>query len=111
MLATYDHPTPQSLLIPAGLGGFGTGEDGRSYAQLAVWLGRLGSGLVLTILVQVLGAKGDVEACAANAVRGISAGPSWRSAGMRGNGKCGEFIAPAVNTFSPRSTGGCSACP
>ena len=44
VLATYDHPTPQSLILPAGRGGFGSGENGRSYAQLAVWLGRLGLG-------------------------------------------------------------------
>ena len=33
MLATYDHPTPQSLRLSAGRGGFGSGEDGRGYAQ------------------------------------------------------------------------------
>ena len=36
MLATYDHPTPQSLALPAGRGGFGNGEDRMSYVQLAV---------------------------------------------------------------------------
>ena len=45
VLATYDHPTPQNLLLPSGRGGFGSSEDGRSYAQLAVWLCRLGLGL------------------------------------------------------------------
>ena len=32
MMATYDHPTPQSLLFVTGRGGFGPGEDRRSYA-------------------------------------------------------------------------------
>ena len=38
MLATYDHPTPQSLALSAGCGGFANGEDRQCYAQLAVWL-------------------------------------------------------------------------
>ena len=73
VLATYDHPTPQSLLLPAGAGGFGTGEDGRSYAQLAVWLGRLGLGygLALAFLAQVLGVEGEVVPRVADAVRGL----------------------------------------
>ena len=44
MLATYDHLTPQSLMLPVGRGGFRNGEDEMSYAQRAVWLGRLGLG-------------------------------------------------------------------
>ena len=42
MLATYDHPTPQSLMLPAGHGGFRNGETSMSYLQLAVWLVHLG---------------------------------------------------------------------
>ena len=62
LLATYDHPTPQSLMFPAGAGGFGNGETWRSYAQLAVWLCRLGLGygLALGYLAEVLGAEEDV---------------------------------------------------
>ena len=62
LLATYDHPTPQSLMFPAGAGGFGNGEDWRSYAQLAVWLCGLGLGygLALGYLADVLGAEEDV---------------------------------------------------
>jgi len=64
MLAIYDHPTPQSLMLPAGQGGLGNGENGRSYAQLAVWIGRLGLGYGLTLpyLAQVLGVEADVDA-------------------------------------------------
>ena len=62
MLATYDHPTPQSLLLPAGHGGFRNGEDRMSYARLAVWLGHLGLGygLALTYLAEVLDAEGNI---------------------------------------------------
>lgn len=62
VLATYDHPTPQSLLLPAGRGGFHHGEDLKSYAQLTVWLGDLGLGygLALAHLAEVLGAEEDV---------------------------------------------------
>ena len=42
MLATYDHPTPQSLMLPAWHGGFRNGETSMSYLQLAVWLVYLG---------------------------------------------------------------------
>ena len=62
MLATYDHPTPQSLMLPAGRGGFRSTEDGMSYAQLAVWLGYLGLGygLALDYLSHTLGGDGDI---------------------------------------------------
>ena len=78
VLATYDHPTPQSLLLPAGRGGFGSSEDGRSYAQLALWLGQLGFGygIALACLAQVLGAEGDVASRVAVAMSGIAARPS-----------------------------------
>ena len=78
VLATYDHPTPQSLLLPVGRGGFGSGEDGRSYAQLALWLGQLGLGygIALAYLAQVLGAEGDVVSRVADAMSGISERPS-----------------------------------
>ena len=60
-LATYDHPTPQSLMLPAEHGGFRNGEDEMTYIQLAVWLGYLGVGygLALTHLSQILGGEGD----------------------------------------------------
>lgn len=44
MMATYDHPTPQSLLLPAGRGGFGQGEERESYGRLASWLAHLAFG-------------------------------------------------------------------
>ena len=61
MLATYDHPTPQSLMLSAGRGGFRNGENGMNYAQLAVWLGTLGLGygLALVHLSQMLGSEED----------------------------------------------------
>ena len=57
MLATYDHPTPQSLMLSPGRGGFSNGENSTSYAQLALWLSYLGLGygLALDYLAQVLG--------------------------------------------------------
>ena len=78
VLATYDHPTPQSLLLPAGRGGFGSSEDGRGYAQLALWLGQLGLGygFALAYLAQVLGAEADVASRVAEAMHGISERPS-----------------------------------
>ncbi len=62
LLATYDHPTPLSLAFPLAEGGFGNVEDAKSYLQLAVWLGylRLGYGLALASLAQVVGAEGDI---------------------------------------------------
>ena len=74
MLATYDHPTTQSLMLPAGRGGFGDGENRMSYAQLAVWLVHLGLGYgpALVFLAQVLGAEGDVESGVATALRRVS---------------------------------------
>ena len=62
LLPVYDHPTPQSLMLPAGEGGFRNGETSMVYAQLIVWLGRLsvGYGLALVHLAQVLGADGDI---------------------------------------------------
>ena len=62
LLPVYDHPTPQSLMLPAGQGGFLNGENSMVYAQLTVWLGLLlvGYGLALVHLAQVLGADGDI---------------------------------------------------
>ena len=73
VMATYDHPTPQSLLLLTGRGGFGPGEDRGRYAHLAVWLGRLGLGygLALAFLAQVLGAEGNVASRVADAVQGL----------------------------------------
>ena len=62
LLATYDHPTPQSLMLSAGQGGFSDGEDGQSYGRLACWLGMLGCGYssALAYLAKVLGAESDI---------------------------------------------------
>ena len=62
MLATYDHPTPLTLMLSAGRGGFRNGENSMRYAQLAVLLGQLGLGygLALVYLAQVLGIEGDI---------------------------------------------------
>ena len=51
-LAVYDHPTPQSLMLPSGQGGFRNGENSMVYAQLTVWLIPLvlGYGLALVHL-------------------------------------------------------------
>ena len=71
MLATYDHPTPQSLLLSAGRGGFGSGEDQQSYAQLFVWLCGfgLGYGLALAYLAEVLGAERGIVSRVATALQ------------------------------------------
>ena len=78
MLATYDHPTPQSLMLPAGRGGFRNGEARMSYAPLAVWLCGLGLGYgsALVYLAEVLGAKGDVESLVSEALSGVIESPS-----------------------------------
>ena len=62
MLATYDHPTAQSLMLPVGRGGFLDGDDTISYGQFAVWLGGLGLGygLGLVHLSQFLGSEEDI---------------------------------------------------
>ena len=64
LLATYDHPTPQSLMLAAGRGGFRNGDSKIKYMQLALWLGQLGLGygLALVHLSQVLGGEGDIMA-------------------------------------------------
>lgn len=64
LLAAYDHPTPLSLAFPLAEGGFGGGDNPKSYMQFAVWLGKLGVGYGLTLgfLAQVLGAEGDIDA-------------------------------------------------
>jgi len=63
ILATYDHPTPQSLMLSAEYGGFCNGETSMSYAQLALWLGHLGLGygLALDYLAYVLDGEEDVK--------------------------------------------------
>lgn len=62
LLATYDHPTPQSLMLSAGEGGFSEGEDRQVYGRLACWLGKLGCGYaaVLAYLAEVLGTECDI---------------------------------------------------
>ena len=76
VLATYDHPTPQMLLLPAGRGGLSGSEHGRSFAQLAVWLGGLGLGygIALAYLAQVLGSGRDVETRVAEALGEVMEG-------------------------------------
>ena len=64
LLAIYGHPTPQSLMLAAGHGGFSDGEDGLTYGRLACWLGKLGLGygFALRYLGEVLGTGTDVNA-------------------------------------------------
>ena len=78
MLATYDHPTPLSLMLSAGQGGFSNGENSMSYVQLTAWLVRLGLGygLALVYLAQVLGFEGDVDSRVAAALHMIAEEPS-----------------------------------
>ena len=78
MLATYDHPTPLSLMGSVGRGGFRNGEDEMSYAQLAMWLGHLGLGygLALDYLSQMLGGEGDITSRVATALRMFVEDPS-----------------------------------
>ena len=63
ILATFDHPTPISLMISAEHGGFSNSESGVVYARLALWLGylSLGYGLALVHLSQVLGSGENIE--------------------------------------------------
>ena len=49
VLATYDHPTPQSLGLSAGRGGFGVDENWLVYAQMVYWLGHLALGYVFAV--------------------------------------------------------------
>lgn len=62
VLAVYDHPTPQSLMLTAGYGGFRDGGNSMVYVRMAAWMAQLalGYGLALVYLDQVLGAKQDV---------------------------------------------------
>ncbi len=77
LLATYDHPTPQSLMLPAGHGGFSDGDDRQSYGRLACWLGELGCGYAaaLAYLAEVLGTEGDVLGRLTSAVQKIPFDP------------------------------------
>ena len=78
MLATYDHPTPLSLMVSAGQGGLSNGENSMSYVQLTAWLVGLGLGygLALVYLAQVLGFEGNVHSRVAAALRMIAEEPS-----------------------------------
>lgn len=69
-LAIYDHPTPQSLILPTGRGGFRDGDTALVLIQLIVWLGQLvvGYGLALVYLGQILGAEGDLTSRVAAAL-------------------------------------------
>lgn len=75
MMATYDHPTPQSLLLSAGSGGFGQGEERQSYGRLAGWLADLAFGYVcgLVYLAKELGAEPGVMGRLTAAVRQFEA--------------------------------------
>ena len=59
LLATFTHPTPHVLLLPAEHGGFSNNESSVMYVQLALWLGHLllGYGLALVHLSHVLGSE------------------------------------------------------
>ena len=63
LLATYDHPTPTSLILPLNDGGFDEADNPVSYARLVVWLGHLGLGygLALSYLVETLHAESDID--------------------------------------------------
>jgi len=63
LLATYDHPTPVSLMLPLADGGFDKGDKAISYVRLVVWLGSLGLGYGLAIgyLAEVLKADRDLD--------------------------------------------------
>lgn len=63
ILATYDHPTPQSLGLPAGRGGFSVDENWLVYAQIISWLGdlALGYGLAVGHLSRILGRGLDID--------------------------------------------------
>ena len=63
ILATYDHPTSQSLMLSAEHGGFNVDESGMVYARLALWLGYLAFGYALAInhLSQILERGVDIE--------------------------------------------------
>lgn len=78
MLATYDHPTPQSLMLTSGSGGFRGGETEMSYGQLAIWLGNLGIGygLALVHLSQTLGVEHDITASVTAAMHMFTEEPS-----------------------------------
>ena len=77
ILAVYDHPTPQSLMLPSGQGGFRNGENSMVYAQLTVWLIPLvlGYGLALVHLAQVLGAEGDITSRVTAVLNMLGEGP------------------------------------
>ena len=83
ILARYDHPTPQSLMLSAGYGGFRNGETSRSYAHLAVWLGHLGLGygLALVYLSHVLGGEEDVMSRVTELLHMFGEHPQARAAG------------------------------
>ncbi len=76
LLATYDHPTPQTLMLSAEHGGFSTGERGMVYGLLTVWLGYLGIGygLALVHLSQVLASGEDIESRVTSIFNGM---PPW----------------------------------
>ena len=61
-LATYDHPTPVSLALSPGGGGFSAGEDRAAYARLSMWLISLAFGYLpaLIHLAEVLGKESDI---------------------------------------------------
>ena len=63
LLATFDHPTPQTLMLSVEHGGLSDSESGIVYAHLFLWLGLLilGYGLALVHLSQVLGSGEDIE--------------------------------------------------
>ena len=78
MLATYDHPTPLTLMGSVGRGGFRNGDNNMAYAQLAVWLGGLGLGygLALDYLSQMLGGEGDITSRVTEVLRLFAEEPS-----------------------------------
>ena len=63
LLATYDHPTPVSLMLPLTNGGFDAAGDAISYVRLVVWLGRLELGYAAAIgyLAEVMKVDWDLD--------------------------------------------------
>ena len=63
LLATFDHPTPLTLMLSPEHGGFSNSESGMVYARLVLWLGLLvfGYSLALIHLSQVLDSGENIE--------------------------------------------------
>ena len=63
LLATYDHPTPVSLMLPLTNGGFDEFGEAMTYVRLVVWLGSLELGYAAAIdyLAEVMKVDRDLD--------------------------------------------------